>query len=126
VREVPQTAVAKRSKLLATAINERRNKVNEAKKAFWEYFLPNEIYFPEQTADDVRELERMLSTIANKFYFAHEPKPDCQLSQEDRYKGWENGGEPLLAQEGPLFTRIHAQFQDLIGARPKTGGAVIP
>jgi len=119
-----RTAVHQYSKRIIASCDpplaERHEKVDEAKKEFWNYFLPNEIYFPEQTSDDIRALERMLFTIAHEFCLAHEPKPDCQLTPEERSKGWKNAGEPLLSQEGPLFTRIHGQFQDLIGVRPKT------
>jgi hypothetical protein len=98
---------------------EQRAAVNNANKEFWDYFRPNEIYFPVDAADKVIEFAKTLYGISNEWYFVAEDAPESgpSLSRADR---WRKEGEPLLSQEGQVFDRLRDLFRNLTDADVKS------
>jgi len=114
---------------------ERRNAVQEALNDFHQYFFPNEIYLPENTAAAVKDLREKLYRVSREWYLLNEDEKRFAGDSSPLYERWQKESEPLLNEMGPLFETIRKQFQGLIEGsaggpdvtrpgREATGGAV--
>lgn len=95
-------------------LEQQREAVDSAKKDFWDYFAPNEIYFSKDEAAEIIKFAESLYTVSGEWYLLQEdPERRSNLSRGDR---WRKRGEPLLNEEAPLFDHLRDLFRSLIGA----------
>jgi hypothetical protein len=92
---------------------EPRETVNKMKRSFADFFYVREIYFPKGVAEQVRELDRELFSIADRFSLLVEHRDEKQK----RIQEWNDAYSALKEKVRPLFERLHDDFQVLIGAK---------
>jgi hypothetical protein len=92
----------------------------EATKAFRECFYPNEIYFPQDIALEIKNFEEQLFEIANERWMAKEDENRHAIAPAERRQRWQTVRETLVPQARSLFEKIRAEFRSLIGdAKPE-------
>jgi hypothetical protein len=96
-------------------LEELRNRVNETNKEFWAYFGPNELYFSDSLAAEIRTLVDHSFQACQHFSYVHQPKPGSELPREDCVRFSERC-ESFLDNEEKLFIEIRKEFRSLIDA----------
>lgn len=99
-------------------LKEQRDAADKSGKEFRAYFFPNEIYFPEEIATDIRDFDRSLFKAGREFYLLTEDPNRAAIPPDQAKERWETKGEPLLDALEPHFERLRAHFQELIGGTP--------
>jgi hypothetical protein len=104
----------------APPLPERRQEVDKCIKEFWDHFYPNELYFPENVAQEIRSLNDLSREVCNSFWQAHES--DWRKSAPlEEYRNLLEQYKSLLREEEELFIKIRRQFQELVGVPPTDG-----
>lgn len=99
---------------------DRRRELDERRKEFWDYFLPNQLYFREDLSQEIRALCDLSLKAGKVFWRVHESGL-CSEMPLDQFSELNDKWESLLRDENELFIKIRRQFQELIGV-PLTDG----
>jgi uncharacterized membrane-anchored protein YhcB (DUF1043 family) len=94
-------------------LEEKRRKMEEAGREFRLYYFPNEIYFPEEIAEEVRDFEQKVFKIAREWHVTQEVPERQELTTREAWERWEKRGEPLREELEPQFRKLRELFQQL-------------